>query len=304
MYLPHRPLLFVAAATLLVGCGLAGDPSSTDDPEGGSGGASNNGGAGENLCAPVAEVACGNSIAADTADLNDGTTTVIDGYATGVGNYSGPEIAYTFVAPSSREVTFGFVDPKPTEIDQDLFILDGSIGCTGEAAIERGFNSITFDAIAGSTYYLVVDGFAGAAGPFEATLECGTPVGTPDQGTYGTCAFGWTTNDLRNADHLRVDLDGQYESAESVPTQLGEQMLEGLKADPWAEVETVADIFEYIDEGGVYEHNVRLLTNGRRYTWVQWYSGDTEVGYLFDEGTVNLVAYVGDGDINDCMVSP
>ncbi len=304
MRLHYCPLVFAAAAPLLIGCGLASDPGTTDDSDPGSGDSPDDSVGGENVCAPVATVSCGSSVAADTSNLNDGTTTVIDGYAVGVGNYSGPEIAYTFIASASREVSFGFVDPTPAELDQDLFILDGAVGCTGEAAIERGFNSITFDAIAGSTYYLVVDGFAGAAGPFEAALECGTPVQTPDPGTYGSCAFGWTTNDLRGAPHLRVDRDGQYESADAVPDLLGLQMLEGLKADPWAEVETVADIFEYIDEGGAYEHNVRLLTDGRRFTWVQWYSGDTEVGYLFNEGTLNLVGYVGDGDINDCIVIP
>ena len=304
MPLHYRPLVFAAAATLLIGCGIAGNPGTNDDPDPGSGNSTGGTVGGENLCAPVAALTCGSTVAADTSNVNDGTTTVIDGYATGVGNYSGPEIAYTFIASASHEVSFGFVDPKPADLDQDLFILDGAVGCTGEAAIERGFNSITFDAIAGSTYYLVVDGFAGAAGPFEAVLECGAPVGTPDPGTYGACAFGGTTNDLQSAPHLRIDLDGQYESADAVPDLLGLQMLEGLKADPWAEVETVADLFEYIDEDGVYEHNVRLLTDGRRYTWVQWYSGDTEVGYLFDEGTLDLVGYVGDGDINDCTVTP
>ena len=304
MRLHYRPITFAAAALLLIGCDLAGGPGSTEDSDPGAGNPPDSGVGGDNLCAPVATLTCGSRVGADTSNLNDGTTTVIDGYATGVGNYSGPEIAYTFVASTSREVSFGFVDPTPAEYDQDLFILDGAVGCTGEAAIERGFNSITFDAIAGATYYLVVDGFAGAAGPFEADLECGTPVGTPDPATYGSCAFGGTTNDLRNASHLRVDLDGQYESADAVPDRLGEQMLEGLKADPWAEVETVADLFEYIDDDGVYEHNVRLLTNGRRYTWIQWYSGDTEVGYLFNEGTLDLVGYVGDGDINDCVVTP
>ena len=151
---------------------------------------------------------------------------------------------------------------------------------------------------------MVVDGFAGAAGPFEAELDCGTPVETPEPQTYGSCAFGWTTNDLQKAAHLRVDLEAQYETADAVPQRLGEQMLEGLKADPWADVETVAELFEYIDDDGVYEHNVRLLTDGRRFTWVQWYSGDTEVGYLFNDGSLDLVGIVGDGDIRDCTVSP
>ena len=89
-----------------------------------------------------------------------------------------------------------------------------------------------------------------------------------------------------------------------MPQLLGEQMLEGMKAERWANVETVADIFEYVDSDGVYDNSVRLLTTGERYTWIQWYSGDTEVGYIFAQGTLDLVAMVGDGDINDCTVTP
>ena len=35
-------------------------------------------------------------------------------------------------------------------------------------------------------------------------------------------------------------------------------------------------------------------------TWIQWFSGDTEVGAVFDAGTTDLIASIGDGDIQGC----
>ena len=35
-----------------------------------------------------------------------------------------------------------------------------------------GGNSVDFEAVAGHTYYLLVDGFNGDEGPFEARVDC------------------------------------------------------------------------------------------------------------------------------------
>ena len=41
---------------------------------------------------------------------------------------------------------------------------------------------------------------------------------------------------------------------------------------------------------------------GRDGTWVKWYVGDTEVGYLYIAGTMEHVATISDGDNYDCSV--
>jgi len=44
--------------------------------------------------------------------------------------------------------------------------------CLADGALARGFNEVTFDAQAGEDYFLVIDGYDGDQGRFEAELEC------------------------------------------------------------------------------------------------------------------------------------
>ncbi|GEM_PF-731497 len=123
-------------------------------------------------CFPARQLRCGDVIASDNGDWNAGATDVLDFYDVAVGNYSGPEVTYWFDAQATEEVEFALVDPSPSVLNHDLFVLDARVGCTSGAALDYGFNSLSFDAREGERYYLVVDGFAGSRGPFEARLEC------------------------------------------------------------------------------------------------------------------------------------
>ena len=124
-------------------------------------------------CAPVAWLECGVPVAADTGDWNSGATDAIDGYPVAVGNYSGPEVAYAFQPTHDETATFRLIDPEPTTLNHDLFVLEQGDGtCVAASAVARGFNDVSFEVEAGKTYFLVVDGFDGAAGAFEAELEC------------------------------------------------------------------------------------------------------------------------------------
>lgn len=124
-------------------------------------------------CAPERALACGETLAGDTGDWNDGGTDAVDFYAGVVGNFGAPELAWQLHAADSGTVEVAFVDPEPTVLNQDLFVLDADGGCRGEAAVARGFNSVSVEVVAGRSYFLVVDGPAGQAGPFEATVACG-----------------------------------------------------------------------------------------------------------------------------------
>lgn len=124
-------------------------------------------------CLPIGSISCGELVWGDTSDLNSGTTSVIDGYSNTVGNYSGPETAWSYHAETSGEVTWSLVDPRPMLVDHDLFVLSGAQGsCEADAVLARGFNSVAFDAVAGEDYFLVIDGYDGAQGAFEAELSC------------------------------------------------------------------------------------------------------------------------------------
>lgn len=155
----------------------AGDGSpDVDFPADVGGGAALNGMAGE--CAPVAMLSCGDTVLGDSLNPNDGITDVIDGYPVSIGHYGGPEIAWAFQAQLTEEVTFELVDPRPTVINHDLFVLSAGDGtCQSANAVERGFNAVSFEAEAGRTYFLLLDSFADDGGAFEAHLDC-TGAGT------------------------------------------------------------------------------------------------------------------------------
>jgi len=186
-------ILLLAFATLGVGeCTDDASVGGSMDSAGGddSFGAGDTDGAGESSlaelagnCAPVAFLSCGVPVSADSSDPNSGHTTVLDFYPVSVGNYSGPEVAYAWRAQASEEVTWSLSDPEPTVVNHDLFVLHGEAVCKGESAVARGFNSVTFDAVAGELYFLVVDGFDGDAGPYTVALEC--TGGAVDPGNLG-----------------------------------------------------------------------------------------------------------------------
>ncbi len=123
-------------------------------------------------CLPVQPLVCGATVDGDTSDPNHGTTQAVDFYAGAVGSYAGPELSYRVDATASGSVEVAFVDPEPTLLNHDLFVLDATLGCTGEAALARGFNSLSFPVEAGHRYYVVVDGPDEAGGAFAASTEC------------------------------------------------------------------------------------------------------------------------------------
>ena len=132
------------------------------------------------LCAPLAELSCGQAVSGNTEHPDSGYTDVLDGYPVAIGNYSGPEVAWSWTAPGDEEVRWDLIDPDIDVVNHDLIVLEGT--CSAEAAIARGFNDVTFEAVAGRTYFLLLDGFAGEAGPFQARLECeGVPNEDPEE---------------------------------------------------------------------------------------------------------------------------
>jgi hypothetical protein len=309
--------LIVLSALLLApsGCNLDGttaDSSAVDGFED-SGDFSGADAADEgDVCAPAMELTCGSRVYGDTSNMNMGTTDVLNGYAAGVGNYSGPELVFRFVAPTTGTVSFNLIDPVPTEVNHDLFVLDGAVGCKPSAAFKTGFNSLSFEADAGAEYFLVVDGFAGDAGAFQAKLECdGVDDGSDDidggddaqPNHYNECAFGWQSNHIEAAPHLTTDVVEQYEAPEAVPAVTATQLMYGLDHDGWTDARNVDEAFKTIDSDGIYLNRIEMPATGEAFDHLEFYSGDTEVGYIFRAGTTQLVGLVSDGDIYECSVT-
>jgi hypothetical protein len=127
-------------------------------------------------CESVGTISCGDYVMGDTSLLDNGSTDQVGGYPCKVGNYTGREMAYEFLASGTGTVTWDLENQTPTVVDHDLFVLDGDNGaCLNVQCLEEGGyggNSVEFEAVAGHTYYLVIDGFNGAEGPFEAQVLC------------------------------------------------------------------------------------------------------------------------------------
>jgi hypothetical protein len=64
------------------------------------------------------------------------------------------------------------VDPHPSTVNLDLFVLRGGDVCKSGDAFGRGFNSLNFEVTGGETHFIVIDGFDGDAGAFEVELDC------------------------------------------------------------------------------------------------------------------------------------
>jgi hypothetical protein len=118
---------------------------------------------------------CGEEVSGDTGDPNQATQ-LLNGYSCNVGNYDAPEVVYAWTAPSSGEVTLRLVDASPTDVNHDLFALQGNSmlapSVLGGTCVATGMNSLVLEAEAGRTYLLVVDGYAQDSGPYQVVLEC------------------------------------------------------------------------------------------------------------------------------------
>ena len=123
-------------------------------------------------CAVVGTLRCGDVISADTERAPEAGNN-LDAYPEIPGNFSGPELGYHLDFGAASRVELTLVDPRPTEINHDLILLDAGSGfCFADAFVDRGFNDLEFEPEGSRSYILVVDGYAGDAGAFELAMDC------------------------------------------------------------------------------------------------------------------------------------
>lgn len=126
----------------------------------------------DGVCVPVASLSGWTQVDGDTSELPPATQNIHSWpNDVAIGNYSAPEVAYVWTAPASVEAEIKFVSPHPTELNHDIFLLDGSGECVASAALKRGFNDLKYDVQAGKRYYVVVDGFNEDEGAFTLKFE-------------------------------------------------------------------------------------------------------------------------------------
>ena len=181
------------AALALAGCEFVSNAPSTVP----AGGPAHTSGAGDTVpsdapevCAPVRSLSCGETVFLDTSNWDDGATDVMTNYSEGVGTFDGPEIVFSFLPEVTEVARLRLLNPKPTEVDHDLFVLDGV--CAPDRAVASGFNVAEFQAVEGEEMFLVVDGYNGDSGAFGVRLECNgapsTPVAPPPPEEEAPCS--------------------------------------------------------------------------------------------------------------------
>lgn len=122
------------------------------------------------VCVPAGPISCGGYILSST--LDDDATDNIDSYSCSTWTENGPEMAYTFTARASSEVTAS-IHSLTVGQDLDVFVVSDSDGiCDPDGCLAYGGTTTTFDAVEGETYYVVVDGYFGDAGDFSLELDC------------------------------------------------------------------------------------------------------------------------------------
>ncbi len=134
-------------------------------------------------CYPESAVTCGDTISGDNSPESPFATSRFLSYGCSAASYSGHEVAYALQVPAGTDFEIEFQDPNPTVINHDILLLDADLNhCDPLACLKVGFNSLTFDTDWSTRYYIIIDGPAEAAGPYEATINCDVAASGPNQG--------------------------------------------------------------------------------------------------------------------------
>ena len=117
------------------------------------------------------------------------------------------------------------------------------------------------------------------------------------------CLFGRTSRILESQPFLSVTLEARHRTFEALSALEGEQLLFGFLCDDIFSPDSPEAAFNLLDMDGLRIFRVVHTETDTAYTWLKFYMGDTEVGYLYAESTMTMVAIVSDQDIYRCQVS-
>ena len=120
------------------------------------------------ICVPQTNAYCGLATLWQTGGI--GSTDDVDTYSCSVQSFDGPEVVYTFDAQKSQLVTVSLPEFFP---GANVMVMQGQQGaCNGAYCIATGPTSASFFAIAGTTYYIAVDGQFDTQGGYKIKIDC------------------------------------------------------------------------------------------------------------------------------------
>ena len=165
------------------------------------------------LCDPISPISCGGLIASNNGGV--GSTDQIDNWACSIFSLVGSEVIYTFVPEASGIATATLTG---LTADVDLLVIedaasgglcdgaDNSLCVPGGASHNTGLNDeeARWNALAGKTYYIIVDGFTETAGDFTLRVNTATEDVLLQEVAYGVDDYV----EVRNHGACTVDYAG------------------------------------------------------------------------------------------------
>ncbi|MBT9555065.1 MAG: hypothetical protein IV100_03500 [Myxococcales bacterium] len=131
----------------------------------------------EVACVPETSFFADLTCPSDSDDWSNGLSTdnVVERYSCNSYTYSGPEYVYSYIAESTGSITISV--PEAGGVSDDfldiLVLADKGLGCNPASCLADGLSEVTFDAIEGNIYYIVIDGFQGTEADYNLTFTCG-----------------------------------------------------------------------------------------------------------------------------------
>lgn len=117
--------------------------------------------------------------------------------------------------------------------------------------------------------------------PAAAPAKKASPVVMPE-----------STADLLANPAFKIAAGQAFAGEESIPANIAKMLLDGIAAEGVSDAKDLkAALAEYVDEASVQVQ--QLQAGNASYTWLKFYAGDTEVGYMFDGGALKYI--VSDG---------
>ena len=152
-----------------------------------------------------------------------------------------------------------------------------SIGKKADAA-EKPKSSVKKDAAAKKTFAEQEQALKPAAEPKK-----GAAVAMPE-----------STDELLANPAFRVAGAQVFTGEAKIPADVATMLMNGIAAEGVSDAKDLKTaLAEYVDEATV--HVQQLQANGSNLTWLKFYAGDTEVGYMFEGGALKYL--VSDGSI-------
>jgi len=108
--------------------------------------------------------------------------------------------------------------------------------------------------------------------------------------------FDETTQSLYDNTLYDISESVEYYDISDIPTSIHEQLVVGFQAEG-INVDNADQILPQLDDHSVYVSEIVSHTRPYTYSWLSFYMGDTEVGYIFRTDSLLLAAIVSDGDI-------